>query len=163
MGGRTGYTPAYLLAAAFALSCASSASATTPSLLWANAKRVAVSCLVQSRLGVNASSFEDVLCERVLAAARETSSLPVDRARMGDPAFVASDTVMLLVHASVARASQGKTVAFTIRPYRPSGGEAEVYFGAAPRALEMKTLAASKALDIEVHAALSEILPERGQ
>ena len=135
------------------------ASAVAPSLLWAGARDLAVHCLVQSTTTPNAAAFERALCNRVRDLASRRTRMPVKIVEAGDPAFIRSDTVLLLVHASVERAAAGHTIAFVIRPFRPSGGDAEVYFGAAPKALLAQAGLSGPALDTQIRDALSEILP----
>lgn len=166
MQGRTGRAPA-LPACAILLAVTSafgaSAAATTPSLLWIDAKQLAVSCLVQSYTTNDAAAFEAQLCGRVRSLAGRGAPFNVRQVQPGDRAFISPDTVVLLVHASVERSPRGRTVAFAIRPYRPSGGEAEVYFGAAPRAVAVPSGTLSPALDSGLRAALSELLPWQQQ
>ena len=130
----------------------------TQSLLWAGAKRVAVNCLVHSSSG-DTAAFETELCDRVRSLAQRGATLPVRNIAAGDPAFVQSDTVILLVHASIERAGSGSTIAFTMRPYRASGGEAEAYFGTAPRAVAIASPAIEAPLDASLRAAVAELLP----
>lgn len=144
-----------------ALSVPSLAHATNPSLLWAGARQVAVHCLVQSRTAANVARMEVALCQRVRALAARQTKMSVEVAGAGHPALIRSDAVVLLVHASVERGAKGQTVAFAIRPYRPNGGDAEVYFGAAPRALFTQPELFGSALDRELGAALREIMPSK--
>lgn len=137
------------------------ASSSTPSLLWTGARTVAVHCLVQSTTTPNPVEFERALCNRVRALASDRARLPVTIVEAGDPAFIRGDAVILLVHASVQRTPAGQMIAFAIRPYRPSGGDAEVYFGAAPKALLAETGLIGPALDSQIRVALGEILPAR--
>ncbi len=131
----------------------------TPSLMWAGARNVAVHCLVRSMTTRNPVEFERALCDRVRSLASARSRMPVKIVEAGDPALIRGDTVVLLVHASVEQVADGRMIAFAIRPYRPSGGDAEVYFGAAPRALVTRGALTSPALDTQILAAVSEILP----
>ena len=137
---------------------AGEASPSTPSLLWAGASRVAVNCLVHSSSG-DTTAFQASLCERVRSLAERGAPVPVRSIEAGDPAFVEPATVILLVHASIERGSSGSTVAFTMRPYRPSGGEAETFFGTAPRSVEIASAAIEAQLEAGLRAAVAEILP----
>ena len=159
---RTGLTGALaLLATTFVVSSAGAtpAAASTPSLLWANARRVAVSCLVQSRTIHDAAALKGAVCARVRGLAGRDAPFAVKQVEPGDPALVAADTVTLLVHASIEKTPRGRTVAFTIRPYRASSGEAEILFGTAPRMVELPSRTATAALDAALGEALAEILP----
>jgi hypothetical protein len=143
---------------------AAAADAATPSLLWTGAKRIAVNCLVQSLSAGETAKFEKALCEEVRVLAARQAPLPVARVEQGDPALISPDTVTLLVHASIQRTASGRTFVFTIRPYRPSGGDAEVFFGTAPQAVELASAelasaAISPALKASLGAAVADILP----
>jgi hypothetical protein len=144
-----------------ALSFSSLAHATTPSLLWAGARHIAVHCLVQSRTASNLARMEVALCQRVRALAARQSKMSVEVAGPGHPALIRSDAVVLLVHLSIERSAKGQTVAFAIRPYRPTGGNADVYFGAAPRALFTQSGLLGPTLDRELEVALREIMPSQ--
>jgi hypothetical protein len=146
------------VAAAAALSLAP-AFASTPSLVWAGAKQLAVICLVQSSTLTETVQFERELCRRVEALARRSAPIPVRQAQPGDHAVMIGDAATLLVHASVERNSQGRTVAFTIRPYRASGGETDILFGTTPRAIEIPRSGINPALDAGLSRALAEVLP----
>jgi hypothetical protein len=127
--------------------------------LWTGAKRVAVNCLVQSLTAAETANLEKDLCEEVRSLAARHAPVPVVRVEQGDPALIRPDTVTLLVHASIERTANGRTLAFTIRPYRPSGGDAEVFFGTAPQAVELGSGAISPALKASLGAAVADILP----
>ena len=72
---------------------------------------------------------------------------------------LAPDAVTLLVHASVQRSSQGRLLAFTVRPFRNSADRSDLLFAAAPRAVAMPTGDDGAALDEALSAALDETLP----
>jgi hypothetical protein len=135
------------------------AQASTPSLLWTGAKRIAVNCLVQSGSTADAPQFEADLCGQVRRLAEQDAPVPVVQVENGDPHMVQPDTVVLLVHGSIERSGKGRTVAFTIRPYRPSGGEAEIYFGTAPQAVTLATARMDAVLQDRLRAAVADILP----
>ena len=135
------------------------ASASTPSLLWADARRVAVNCLVQSQSVRDGAAFEKVLCARVRGLAGRDAPFPVTQVHPGDPALVAADTVTLLVHASVERTKRGRTVAFTIRPYRSSEAGSGILYGTTPRVVEMASAELNAPLDTALGEALAELLP----
>ena len=137
----------------------SEAEASTPSLLWTGANHLAINCLVQSTTTTEAAAFEDRLCEQVHALAGRGAPVPVSRVEPGDPALVRADTVTLLVHGSVERAPAGRTITFTIRPYRPTGGDGDILFGTAPQAFSLPTAAISPAFEAGVAAAVADILP----
>lgn len=135
------------------------AEAAAPSLLWANARHLAVNCLVQSNTTREAAALEESLCARVQDLANRDAPFPVKQAGAGDPALIAADTVTLLVHASIERSPSGRILAFTIRPHRASGGEADILFGTPPRAIELPSGRPSPVLDAALRDALAEILP----
>jgi hypothetical protein len=146
------------LTAPFALP--SSAPARAPSLLWTEAKQVSVNCLAQSQTASDAPAFEANLCRRVRALAGRGAPVPLKQIEFGDPQLTAPGTVVLLVHASVERSKKGRTVAFTIRPYRASGGAAEIYFGTSPRVVALPASAETDgSFDAALRAALAEVLP----
>jgi hypothetical protein len=148
---------ALVLLAACALAPAT-ADAATPSLLWTDARQVAVRCLVQSNSTSDAAAVETSLCARVRDLASRASPYPVMRAEAGDPALVSPGTVTLLVHASVERAGGGRLVAFTLRPYRATEG-GDIPFGTAPRAIQLRSASLTPAVDTALGEALAEILP----
>lgn len=134
------------------------ATATTPSLLWADARQVAVLCLVQSNSTNDAAALEARLCGRVRDLAGRAAPYPVKRVSPGDPALIAPGTVTLLVHASIERAPGGRMIAFTLRPHRASEG-GDVPFGTAPRALQAPSASLTPAFNSALAEALAEILP----
>lgn len=160
-GSRLKSAWATLIAGLAIVPLSESAASATPSLLWTGARGVAVHCLAQSKTMSNPLEFERSLCSRARVLASGQAGLPVKVVEAGDPAFIRNDTVVLLVHASVEVGVAGRMVAFTIRPYRPSGGDAEVYFGAAPRAFVTRGALTGFVLDAHIRAALDEILPSR--
>jgi hypothetical protein len=141
--------------AALALLCSCGVQASTPSLLWADARKVAVNCLVQTGGGRDDAG----LCARVLRLAKRDAPFPVAQVEAGDPALIDSATVTLLVHASVERTPRGRTIAFTIRPYRASDPNSETLFGTAPKAVDLPSSGPAPALDTALGEALAEILP----
>jgi hypothetical protein len=134
------------------------AGASTLSLLWTDARQVAVRCLVQSATTRDAAALEEALCGRVGEIAGRGAPYAVKPATPGDPALIATGTVTLLVHASVESSPSGRTVAFTIRPYRATEG-GDVPFGTPPRAIEIRSGAMTPALESALAEALAEILP----
>lgn len=138
---------------------AAPAEASTPSLLWSEARQLAVNCLVQSQTTRDAAALQKALCARVRGLAARGAPFPVRQVAPGDPALIATDTVTLLVHASVERTPRGRTIAFTIRPYRASGGEADIPFGTSPRVVDTTSASPVPALDSALSEALAEILP----
>lgn len=135
------------------------AEASTPSLLWSDARQVGVNCLVQSQTTRDTAALQNALCARVRGLATRGAPFPVRQVEAGDPALIATDTVTLLVHASIERTARGRTVAFTIRPHRVSGGEADILFGTSPRVVETSAAAPIPGLDAALREALAEILP----
>jgi hypothetical protein len=83
----------------------------------------------------------------------------------GDPRLIASDTVVLLVHAAV-QAGDGREplLIFTARSFRATAAPSEL-FGATPRAVAMtadgKGPRIDAALTTALTAALAETLPWR--
>lgn len=157
-GVRTSVAAVAGIAAAACMAASAPAAATSPSLLWSGAKQVAVNCLVQSSAALETAALQDSLCARVQALAERQASIPVRQVQAGDPLLVASDTIVLFVHASIEPAGRGRTLAFSIRPYRPAGEE-QVFYGTAPRALALPSGKIGPALDAGLRAALAELLP----
>lgn len=144
-----------LAACAFA---PATAEATTPSLLWADARQVAVLCLVQSNSTGDAAAMQARLCERVRELASRAAPYSVTQVSYGDRALISPATVTLLVHASIERTSGGRVVTFTLRPSRVTEG-GDVPFGTAPRAIQLPSASLTPAVDSALAEALAEILP----
>lgn len=149
---------ALLAACDAAPSTTAPAAASTPSLLWTSARQIAVRCQVDSHTIRDAEALKSALCARVTELAGRDSPYPVKQVVAGDPALIAPATVVLLVHASIERAAEGRLVAFTIRPARAAEG-GDIPFGTAPRAVEMRPASSPSALDSALSEALAEILP----
>jgi hypothetical protein len=152
---------ATIISALLAITAPASASASTPSLVWTDARRVAINCLVQSRTSSDAAALQDELCARIVRLARAKAPIPVSRATTGDAAILSPGTVTLLVHLSVERAASGRTIVFTIRPYRASNPDAHVLFGTAPRVVHVSSRSTGTGLDPALMEALVDILPWR--
>jgi hypothetical protein len=137
--------------------------ASTPTLLWQDARKVAVLCLVAQTDLMNPRALEADLCRRVVANASRNAPLPVTQITHGDPEVIAADTVALLVHASVqAGPQQGRLVAFSIRPFRATAEQTAQLFSAPPRAAALAANGGPDTeLDAAIDAALAEILPWR--
>ena len=162
IGRRAGVAAASLSALGAAILAPASGASAMPSLVWSGAKQLGISCLAQSSTSGNPAVFEAALCGQVTLLASQRASMPVKQVRPGDPLFVSPDAVILLVHASIERSTGGQTVAFTIRPYRASGGEAEVFFGTAPRVVAIgdgTDADSTQRLESSLRSALAEILP----
>lgn len=159
MNLRKGFVMSCVLTASLATAAAHSA---TPTLLWRDAKRVVVQCLVQPTSSGNLA-LQQALCGRVRAMAARGAPLPISTIGAGDPAVLAPGTVALLVHASVEPGASGRLLAFSLRPYRASGGQADILFGAAPRAVILPRAGATgPAVDAAISAALADTLPWQG-
>lgn len=129
-------------------------------LMWRDADRIAVLCLVAPTRLVDARDLQEDLCRRVVADAGGDAPVPVAQIAHGDPQVIASDTVALLVHASVQAGSGDRPlVALSIRPFRATAEQTAQLFSAPPRAAPLTE--DGRELDAAVHAALSEILPWR--
>ena len=152
----------FIAAAALLLGCGS-VTASTPTLLWRDAKRVAVLCLVAPTQLLNNRELQDDICRRVVANAARGAPLPVTEIAHGDPQVIASDTVVLLVHASVQAGPQrAPLVALSIRPFRATAEQTAQLFSAPPRAATLGADGAGgAALDAAIDAALFETLPWR--
>lgn len=152
----------FIAAAALLLGCGS-VTASTPTLLWRDAKRVAVLCLVAPTRLLNNRELQDDICRRVVANAARGAPLPVTEIAHGDPQVIASDTVVLLVHASVQAGPQrAPLVALSIRPFRATAEQTAQLFSAPPRAATLGADGAGgAALDAAIDAALFETLPWR--
>ena len=155
LGGTIRHKAALL---ALGLCLAKPAAASNPPLLWSGAEQVAIFCLLHTDGTGDAPALESRLCERVASLASQGAPVKVVRAAPGDPALIRTDTIALLVHASLERTAQGPVFSFTIRPRRP-GGDDEILFGTAPRSVAVPSGQVPAALDEALLAALSEILP----
>ncbi|HEX2560111.1 hypothetical protein [Phenylobacterium sp.] len=129
--------------------------AESPDLTWQGAERITVYCRTDSP-----ELEQRDLCRRVEALAAEQSPLPVRALAPGDPDLLAPRSVALLADFASQDGAAGPLLIFTLRLYR-HGGE-PVLFGSRPRAAPLTADGASGALDRELRAALSEILPRRG-
>jgi hypothetical protein len=148
------------LAACLTIATATPAASSTPTLMWSGAKRVNILCNVAGGPGIDHVSLTRLLCADVQRLASKGSPLPVATIPLGDPAVLASDSVTLLVHASVTDHKQGPLLAFSIRPYRTSSDQTAVLFGAPPRVATISTSGVSSpSLDAALEAALSDTLP----
>lgn len=147
-------TRPYVAALAVALlTMSGSAGAESPDPAWQGVERLAVHCRT------NSLSLDQVrLCERVRTLAQEQTAIPVIVLPAGDPELLAPRTLALLADFAVAEGPGRPQLLFTLRLYR-HGGEASL-FGSRPRAAAID--GPSPALDAQLQAALSEILPRRG-
>lgn len=154
----------FIAAAALLFGCGS-VTASTPTLMWRDAKKVAVLCLVPPTRLLNNRDLQNDICRRVVTHAALDAPLPVTEIAHGDPQVIASDTVALLVHASVQTGPQrAPLVAFSIRPFRATAEQSAQLFSAPPRAAMLEADGAGgDALDAAIDAALSEILPWRAE
>lgn len=144
------------------LACAP-VTASTPTLIWKDATRVVVLCLVAPTQLVNRQDLQDDLCRRVVAAAAQDAPMPVSEIAHGDPQVIAADTVALLVHASVqAGRDDDRVAAFSIRPFRATAEQTAQLFSAPPRAAALgRGGSGGPELNAAIDAALSEALPWR--
>ncbi|HEX8308849.1 MAG TPA: hypothetical protein VF645_10575 [Allosphingosinicella sp.] len=130
------------------------ATASTPALIWSDLARVNVLCLVKTESGVETGALHNRICNSVRDTAARGAPAPVGIIAIGDPAVLSPDSVTLLVQASAQRG----LLAFSIRPYRTN--DAPMLFTAAPRAVPLAASAgAAKELEAALDAALSETLP----
>lgn len=157
MGWRRGMA-ASIIALGLSLSTADAAAGATPSALWRGAKAVQVLCYVAADRPAERSALQDRLCTRVRTLAAQGAPLPVRSIAVGDPAVLGADAVTLLVHGAVQPTRGGRTLAFSVRPFRVSTEQTESLFGASPRAAD---LPAGATLDAAIVAALDETLPWR--
>jgi hypothetical protein len=134
------------------------AEASTPALIWRDVARINVLCLVQTEAGVDRGALHDLVCDSVREAAAAGSPAPVALIEAGDPALLATDSLALLVHASVQGDADHRLLVFTIRPFRNNGEP--LLFTAAPRAVQIADPARpAPELEAALRAALSETLP----
>lgn len=137
------------------------AAATTPALIWRGAARINVQCLVQPTIAANAD-LQRRMCEHVRRRAAAGSPVPVDVVTLGDPKVLDSDSVTLLVHASVQPFGSQRLLTFSVRPFRLSAEQDAVLFAAAPRAAALAAAGEwSGALAMALDNALAETLPWR--
>jgi hypothetical protein len=129
--------------------------ASTPLLIWQQAKKLQLLCVLVSD-SRDRIERQAELCERVRAIAAANAPVPIEIIAPGDPAVLAADAVTLLVHASSQPGPGGGILALTARPYRLSAGDAGPLFGAAPRAASLSQPAA---IETALRGALSDTLP----
>jgi hypothetical protein len=129
------------------------------SLLWQQASRIQILCQVSTVSG-NDPALERALCERVRGIAAGGAPIPVSVAAAPDQATLGGDSVVLLVHASAEGVAGRPLLAFTIRPFRQSAGDAAALFGTAPHAVPLDSSGMNgPAVEAGLRAALAEILP----
>ena len=139
---------------------AAPASSSTPTLLWQDANAVRVQCLVGPGEDPASRNLQEIMCDRVVRFAARGTRLPVSTVASGDPAMIAPGTVALLVHGFVEREGSKRLLAFSIRPFRYSAGDAGLLFGSPPRAASLTAAGQpTPALDAAIRTALAETLP----
>ena len=153
------FVGAALIAGLTMVTLPGSAASSTPTLMWAGAKRVNILCNVAGGPGIDQAALSTQLCRDVQRLAVKRAPIPVRTILIGDPAVLASDAVTLLVHASVTRCRQDRLLAFSMRPYRTGSEQSAVLFGAIPRVAPIAPSGVNPALDAALAAALSETLP----
>ncbi len=158
-GSRLKFVRAALIAGLIMVTLTGTAAATTPTLMWTGAKRVNILCNVAGGPGIDHLAVTKQLCRDVTRIAATGAPMPIGTIVIGDPAVMASDAVTLLIHASVTSHRGDRLLAFSVRPYRSSTQQADVLFGAIPRAAAFPVSGASPAIDAALTAALSETLP----
>lgn len=132
-------------------------------LIWHEARRLDILCVVASNELSGREALQASLCERVRALAADGAPMPVRTVALGDPAILDRSAVVLLVHAAVQGQGAQRMLALGIRPWRAGDVDTVIFFGAAPRAVPLSgTDASTPALDAALRAALSETLPWRG-
>jgi hypothetical protein len=128
--------------------------------MWAGAERLNVMCNVAGGPGLDLLALATQLCQDVKREASKGAPMPVETIELGDPAVLSSDSVTLLVHASVTPRNGGRLIALSVRPHRTSTAGAELLFGAPPRAVLDKSAASEGPhLAAAIAATLSETLP----
>ena len=132
----------------------------TPALIWRDASAVGVQCVVASDRPRERQRLETALCARVRALASAGAPAPVRAVPIGDPAILAPGAVTLLVHGAVQALAGRRVMAYTIRPFRVSGDQDSVLYGAAPRAVALSAAGEpDSALDTSLRDALADVLP----
>jgi hypothetical protein len=132
----------------------------TPTLMWQDAKAVRVHCLVGPGHEPGARRLQQGLCDRVVKFAAQGTRLPVSTIALGDPQMIAPGTVTLLVHGFVEQDGGKRLLAFSIRPFRNSAGDAGLLFGSPPRAASLNADGQpTPALDAALKTALADTLP----
>ena len=137
-------------------STSASAPAATPPLIWRDVKTIGVHCIVQSDERGHDAEFSASLCERIRGLAARSAPAPVKVIPMGDPALLAADTVVLLVHGSIQSDSGSNLLTFSLRPFRASSDQTNILFGTPPRAVRLSPPAG---IDQALEGALADILP----
>jgi hypothetical protein len=140
------------------------ARASTPVLAWDGAKRLGVQCLVDPDRLPDRRARQAALCQRLRTLAADKAPIPVVVLAPGDPALIAADTAVLLLHANVqpGGADGRSLLVFSLRIFRATAAPSEL-FGAPPRAVALPAGAASPQLDAALTAALAETLPWRSR
>lgn len=143
----------------FAMSSAVSAQ----SLTWQGAERLAVLCLVAPSRDVDYRALQTDLCERVVREASKNAPLPVSEIAHGDPQVIASDTLTLLVHASIQPGPDHRPlVAIYVRPFRATTEQTSQLFSAPPVAAALeRDGSAGREVDAAIAASLDQTLPWR--
>lgn len=111
--------------------------AETPPLTWQQVRATNILCLVAPGATPVPPGLQTRLCEKVRALAARGAPMPVATIGFGDPIVLDRDTATLLVHAAVSEETGRPLLAFTIRTYRPNRTDADILFGAPPRAVPL--------------------------
>ena len=148
-------------AAGFLAAGLGSASASTPSLFWEGANRLAIVCDVSPSAEAASIALAAEMCGAVQRIAKGDAPIPVQIMSVGDPVLIAPGTVILLVHGSIEPAPGGRLLTYVIRPHRVSTPN-EILFGAAPRAVMIgHSRVNHQALSAALESTLAEVLPWR--
>ena len=144
-----------------AMALAQPSAASTPALAFDGARLLGVHCLLGPDHLANRRALQAALCDRARVLAADKAPIPVAVLPPGDPRLIASDTVVLLVHAAV-QAGDGREplLILTARSFRATAAPSEL-FGATPRAVAMTADGKGPRIDAALVAALAETLPWR--
>lgn len=140
-----------------------------PSLLWRDVREVSVLCLVApdpaaapSKALRGRREVQAMLCGRVMDLAAAGAPYLVTEMGFGEPSLMEPDRVTLLVHGTLEGEGADRRLLFTIRPYRATGPDTDVFFGSAPRSVPLGPPGQpGVALDSALASALSVLLPWR--
>ncbi|NTZ42981.1 hypothetical protein G7A66_07745 [Altererythrobacter sp. SALINAS58] len=125
-------------------------------LAFQGVERLQVLCLLQGENGVAPPVERDRLCDAVVSEASRASPVPVTAIALGDPQVLAPGSLTILTHGSIAGDGGERVLVLAMRPYRVTGGQSDILFGAPPQVIRFDDDPARKAA---IGKALDELLP----
>ena len=127
-------------------------------LAFQGVERLQVLCLLQGENGIASPAERDRLCDAVVNEASEGSPVPVTAISLGDPQVLAPGSLTILTHGAIATTDAERVLVLAMRPYRVTGGQSDILFGAPPQVVRLED---DRAVQAAIGEALSHLLPWR--